>query len=80
MSGKGSTPRPKSVPESDYAERWTRTFCPPLRDPVTAPDTREAMRQANLAEAMRVILGTPCATDWPARDHIPHTDPDSDAP
>ena len=54
-NGKGDTPRPKSVPESDYAENWARTFCPPLRDPV---DSREVMRQRNLREAERVITGT----------------------
>ena len=41
-NGKGSTPRPKAVPESEYADNWTRTFCPPLRDPVTFPDNTGA--------------------------------------
>jgi hypothetical protein len=59
--GKGSTPRPKAVPESEYADNWARTFCPPLRDPV---DSRELMRQRNLKHAERVVTGTPC-TDYP---------------
>jgi hypothetical protein len=52
--GKGSTPRPKAVPEDTYAENWTRTFCPPLRDPV---DSRELMRRRNLDHARRIVLG-----------------------
>jgi hypothetical protein len=26
MSGKGDTPRPLSIPTSDYDKRWERTF------------------------------------------------------
>lgn len=59
MSGKGDTPRPKSVPESEYEDNWTRTFCPPLRDPIEPPDPRETMRQKHLAEAKAVILASP---------------------
>jgi hypothetical protein len=57
MSGKGDTPRPKSVPESEYEDNWTRTFCPPLRDPIEDP--RETMRRKHLAEAKAVIDAAP---------------------
>jgi hypothetical protein len=59
--GKGDTPRPKSVSEADYSEAWTRTFCPPLRDPIQAPDLREAMRQRYLSEAKAAINNWPHA-------------------
>lgn len=58
MSGKGSTPRPKSIPEGDYGQRWADTF----------PDSRETLRQANLDHARRVITGTPCADPAPPDD------------
>jgi hypothetical protein len=71
MSGKGDTPRPKAVTEAEYAEAWTRTFCPPLRDPIHAPDPREAMRQRYLAEA-KAALDT-----WPVRDALPNAEADT---
>jgi len=52
MSGKGDTPRPKSVPPETYAERWERTF----------GDPREAMRQQHLREAKAVIDSAPPPT------------------
>jgi hypothetical protein len=60
MSGKGDLARPKSVPESEYEGNWTRTFCPPLRDPIEDP--RETMRQRHLAEAKAVIDSAPSPT------------------
>ena len=70
MNGKGSAPRPLSVPSDTYADNWTRTFCPPLRDPVQ--DSREVMRQRHLAEATAVIDAAPPYI-------IPCTEPESDA-
>ena len=74
MSGKGDTPRPKSVPEATFADNYARTF----------GDPREAMRREHLAHAARVIHdnrstplqnATPCH-DWPTRDTLPTTDPE----
>ena len=85
--GKGDTPRPKAITDAEYAEAWTRTFCPPLRDPIYAPDPREAMRQRYLSEAKAVINGHPVVDalvkavganwvpchDWPASENLPTT-------
>ena len=65
MSGKGDTPRPKSVPEATFADHYARTF----------GDPREAMRRDNLAHADRVVNGTPCH-DWPRSADLPTTDPE----
>lgn len=35
MSGKGSTPRPLSVPRAEYDRRWQDTFAPEARDTST---------------------------------------------
>lgn len=92
MSGKGSTSRPKSVTEAEFADNFARTFsrqvddatgydprphyCPPLED------SRDRMRRDNTAHAERVILSQPpapwlpCTHDWPYRDQLPSHDPE----
>lgn len=47
MNGKGSAPRPRSVDAETFAAQWARTF---------GADPREALREANLREAERIIL------------------------
>jgi hypothetical protein len=80
--GKGDTPRPKAVPESEYADNWARTFCPPLRDPATARDyaysnllIRCAVLSQRLVDLDRHHRATPCH-DWPSRDALPSTEPE----
>ena len=60
MSGKGAWQRPTDP--ATFAANWTRIF-----------DAREAMRQANLRDAERVVLtphATPC--HYPAPDESQH--------
>lgn len=40
MSGKGDTPRPLSVPQKAFAERWARTFG--RKSPVALKDLADA--------------------------------------
>lgn len=68
MTGKGDTPRPKSIPEAEFADNFARTFS-------RQPDARERLRRDNLAHAERIVLGSSCH-DWPASDPIPTTDPE----
>lgn len=69
---KGSTPRPKSVSETEFSDNFARTFsreiddpsgydarehyCPPSK-PQHDLDAREQMRRDNLSHAEAVVLG-----------------------
>lgn len=66
MTGKGDTPRPKSITEAEFADNYARTFG-------RQPDARERLRRDNLAHAERIVLGSPCH-DWPASDPLTHPD------
>jgi hypothetical protein len=70
--GKGSAPRPKSIPEAEYADRWAATF----------GDPREALRRRNIQQARDALdragvppYVLPCTEDWPRREALPTTDP-----
>jgi hypothetical protein len=58
MTGKGDIPRPLAITEDEFGDRWVKTFCPPVRDPVTAA-TQPGLRRP---------------TDWPATDPLDHPD------
>lgn len=51
-NGKGDAPRPKSVPEAEYADRWERTF---RRPPPPPEDVEERMRTLEAQGVFRTI-------------------------
>lgn len=69
MSGKGSSPRPLSVDAQTFADNFARTFSRRIDDP-SGYDAREK-------ECPPLPPAQSPWADWPERDALPTTDPES---